>query len=160
MTEQLSLTTWVKNTMRPRRRRPRTRILLVDDFKPFCAYISKLLGGKPDYQVVGAAFDGLQAIEGAEKLRPDIVLIDIGLPELNGLEAARRIRERVPSSKIVFLTQETAPEIVEEGLRLGASGYVVKQHAGKDLLPGLEAVLRGQPFVSGRLELAGLALRP
>lgn len=124
------------------------RILLVEDFKPFRSLIISLLGGNPEFHVIYEAADGLEAVAQAQQLKPDVILMDIGLPKLNGLEAARRIRELVPSSKIVFLTQETSAEVVKEALSLGAWGYVSKQQTQPDLLAALRAILQGKRFVS------------
>jgi DNA-binding NarL/FixJ family response regulator len=92
--------------------------------------------------------DGLQAVQKAEELRPDLVLLDIGLPKLNGIEAARRIRKVSRGSKILFVTQESSAEVVRECLRLGALGYVMKECAARELLLALEAVCQGRQFVS------------
>ena len=100
-------------------------------------------------QIVGEASDGLEAVRQAEELKPDLILLDIGLPTLNGIEAARQIRSLAPESKIIFLTQESSADVVREALSLGAWGYVVKARAGSDLLPAVEAVLLGKQFISG-----------
>jgi DNA-binding NarL/FixJ family response regulator len=92
--------------------------------------------------------DGLEAVRKACELGPDLILLDIGLPSLNGIEAARQIRTRVPESKIIFLTQESCAEVVQEALRLGACGYVKKLKAAKGLLAVVEAVVSGNQFVS------------
>jgi len=105
---------------------------------------------KPELQVVGEASDGPEAIEKAVELKPDLVLLDIGLPTLNGMEIARTIRDLVPGSKIIFLSQESSPEIMEEAVSLGASGYVVKSKAGSDLLATLECVFEYQRQVRRR----------
>jgi ActR/RegA family two-component response regulator len=97
--------------------------------------------------------DGLEAVRKAEELQPDLVVLDIGLPSLNGIEAARRIRRLSPSSKILFLSQESASDVVHEALSLGALGYVVKAHAGKELLAAVDAVLQGKQFVSDGLSV-------
>lgn len=107
---------------------------------------------RPDIQIVGEALDGLDAIQKATELQPDLILFDIGLPELNGIEAAKRVRALVPDAKIIFLTQEACPEVVEEALRLGAMGYVLKSRAGSELLPAIEGVLAGRQFVGSGLE--------
>jgi DNA-binding NarL/FixJ family response regulator len=117
------------------------RILLVDDFTPWRQSVSSILLAKPELQVVGEASDGPEAVEKAVELKPDLILLDIGLPTLNGIEAARQIRKVAPESKIIFLSQESSPEIIEEAMNLGASGYVIKSRAGSDLLTTLESVL-------------------
>ena len=124
------------------------RILLVEDFEPFRSFTRSLLLERPELQIVGETSDGLEAIRQAQELDPDLILMDIGLPGLNGIETARRIRDLVPKSKIVFLTQENSPEIVQEALSLGALGYVHKPCAGNDLLRAIAAVLQGRQFVS------------
>ena len=92
--------------------------------------------------------DGLAAVQKAEELNPDLILLDIGLPELNGIEAARQIRKLVPQAKILFLSQESSADIVKEVLNLGARGYVVKTQAGSELLAAVEAILHDKQFVS------------
>ena len=98
-------------------------------------------------QVICEATDGLDAVARAEQFTPDLILMDIGLPKRNGIEAARQILEFTPNAKIIFLTQETAAEVVQEALQLGACGYVLKSRAGNDLLEAIDAVLRGEQFV-------------
>lgn len=126
-------------------------VLLVEDFGPFRAYVSTLLREKPGFQVVSEASDGLEAVRRARELNPDLILMDIGLPGLNGIEAARQIRELALRSRIVFLTQEGTTEVVEEALSSGALGYVHKPRAGSDLFPAVAAVLEGKQFVSNGL---------
>ena len=124
------------------------RILVVDDFEMFRQFVVELLGKKPELQVVGEASDGLEAIQKAVELRPDLILLDIGLPSLNGIEVARQMRSLVPESKIIFLTQETSADVVQEALSLGARGYVSKNMVPADLFAALETVLSGMTFVS------------
>jgi DNA-binding NarL/FixJ family response regulator len=100
-------------------------------------------------EVVCELADGLAAVQKAEELNPDLILLDIGLPGLNGLEAGRQIRKLVPNAKIIFLTQESSEDVIQEALKLGAQGYVIKTRAGSDLLPAVEAVLQGKQYVSG-----------
>jgi DNA-binding NarL/FixJ family response regulator len=99
-------------------------------------------------QVVGEALDGLEAIQKAVELKPELILLDIGLPMLNGLEAARQIRKLVPESKVIFLSQESSADVLQEALRIGAWGYVVKAGAETELLTAVEAVISGKRFVS------------
>jgi len=124
------------------------RVLMVDDFESWRRFASSLLRRKPELQVVGEASDGLEAVRKAVELKPDLILLDIGLPILNGFEAALQIRKLVPESKIIFLTQESAGDVIQEALRLGASGYVLKTRAESDLLTAVEAVLTRKTFVS------------
>ena len=124
------------------------RILVVEDFEPFRRFISSTLEKRYDLQVVGEVSDGIEAVQKAVELRPDLILIDIGLPTLNGIEAARQIHKLVPESKIIFLSQESSAEIVQEAFGLGAWGYVVKTSSGRELLAAVEAVILGKKFIS------------
>ncbi len=121
---------------------------MVDDFEPFRRLICSTLAKRPELQVIGEASDGLEAVQKAGEQHPDFIMLDIGLPGLSGIEAARRIRKLSPSSKIVFVSQESSAEVVEEALSLGALGYVVKTQAGSSLLAAVDAVLLGGRFVS------------
>ena len=131
---------------------PTHRILTVDDYKPFLDFVRSMLENRPDLQVIGQASDGLEAMQKAEELRPDLILLDIGLPLLNGIEVAKRLGKIVPDTKILFLSQESSSDVIEEALRSGARGYVHKSRAQNKLLPAIEAVLGGSLFDSGRLE--------
>lgn len=134
---------------RPRLRRALPlRILVVEDFIPYRRFILSTLASMGDLQVIGEVSDGLEAVQQAVELQPDLILLDIGLPSLNGIEAARQIRKLIPESKIIFLTQESSAEVVQEALSLGARGYVVKTMAESELLTAVEAVLLGKTFVS------------
>jgi DNA-binding NarL/FixJ family response regulator len=124
------------------------RVLVVDDYEPFRRLVCSTLEKRSDLRVVGEAADGLEAVQKAEELQPDLIVLDIGLPTLNGMEAARRIRKLAPESKIIFLSQESSSEVVQVALSLGAWGYVVKARAGSDLFAAVEAVLLGKHFVS------------
>ena len=124
-------------------------VLLVDDFQPFRIFVTSLLSGNG--YVLYEASDGLQALEKAQELKPDLILLDIGLPKLHGFEAARRLREVAPSSRIVFFTLENSDEMVQEALNLGACGYVSKRRAKADLPAALTAVLQGKRFISSGL---------
>jgi len=128
------------------------QILLVEDFKPYRDLVTSLLAENPDLRVACEASDGLEAVEKAQQLKPDLILMDIGLPKLDGLTAARRIHELAPSTKVVFLSQETSAEVVQEALSLGAWGYIFKQRAGTDLLGAMAEIRKGKRFVSGELD--------
>jgi DNA-binding NarL/FixJ family response regulator len=127
------------------------RVLVVDDSEPWRRYFSNTLGKQPGLQVIGEVSDGLEAVQRAEELQPDLILLDIGLPTLNGIEAARRIREVSPASKILFVSEDSDWDIAKEALSTGAGGYVVKSDAASELLPAVEAVLKGKRFVSASL---------
>ena len=99
-------------------------------------------------QVLGEASDGLEAVRKAEELNPDLILLDIGLPNLNGIEAQHRLRVRIPGAKVLFLTQDNDSDVVREALSNGAQGYVLKTDAGSELLPAIQAISRGEKFVS------------
>src|SRR5206468_5290510 len=100
------------------------------------------LQARAEFRIVGEALDGMEAIQKAEELQPDLILLDVGLPKLNGLEAARQMRKLAPLAKILFISQEFSFDMVEAALRLGASGYVHKLRVQSDLLPAIESVLR------------------
>jgi DNA-binding NarL/FixJ family response regulator len=130
---------------------PAVRVLVVDDFEPFRRVVCSILGKIPNLQIVGEASDGREAVRKAQELLPDLILLDIGLPTLNGIAAARQIRSLLPLSKIIFVTQESSPDIVEEAINLGAQGYVVKIRVAHDLLSAVEAVLDDRQFVNSVL---------
>lgn len=130
---------------------PKVRVLVVDDHEPFRRFICSTLAKKPELQIVAEASDGLEAVQKAEALQPDLIVLDIGLPKLNGLEAARQIRKLSPNSKILFLSQESSSVTAQEALALGALGYVVKPYAGTELLPAVTAVLGARQFLSSGL---------
>jgi len=127
------------------------RVLVVEDHEAWSRFISTALQTQPELELSAQVSDGLEAVQLAEQLQPDLILLDIGLPTLNGIEAARRIREVSPASKILFVSETRSPEIAEEALNTGAEGYVVKSDAGRELLPAINAVLQGKRFVSASL---------
>jgi len=127
------------------------KILVVDDFEEFRRLICALLIPKIEFQVAEAS-DGLEALRKAEELLPDLIVLDIALPSLNGLEVGKRIREFVPKTKILFLSGESSPDVVRAALNLGALGYVHKPELQSDLVPAIEAVLKGELFVSRNLK--------
>jgi len=123
----------------------------VDDYEPWRRFERLTFLGREDLQIVGECCDGDEAVQKAEELRPDLILLDISLPTLNGIEAARRIREVSPNSKILFVSENRSPEIAEEALNTGAGGYVVKSDAAGELIPAIKAVLAGKRFISASL---------
>lgn len=133
-------------------RKSATRVLLVDDHQGFRKFIGSVLDRQPDLQLVGEAEEGPIAVRKYIELQPDLVLLDIGLPGLNGFQVARHIRQFDPACRIVFLTQENCPEIVQEALALGAAAYVIKAQTASDLIPAMLAARDGRQFVSSRVE--------
>ena len=123
---------------------------MVEDSEPFRRFICSTLRKRPELQIVGEFSDGLEAVQKAEELQPDLILLDIGLPRLNGIEAAQRIRRLSPKWKTLFVSQESSADVVQRVLSLGACGYVVKMDAGRELLAAVDAVLRGEQFVGSR----------
>jgi DNA-binding NarL/FixJ family response regulator len=139
------------DTTRPIFRDMPVGVLVVDDFKPFRALVLAMLDNKPGLRIIAEATDGLEAVERAEQLRPDLVLLDIGLPRLDGIAAARQIRKAVPNSKILFLSQETSADVVQEAISAGGVGYVAKARVATELLKAIEEVLLGKPFIGSGL---------
>ena len=125
-----------------------SRVLVVDDFEPFRRIIVSILEQESGLQLVGEGSDGLGAVKKAADLRPDLIVLDIGLPSLNGREAAREIRALAPQSRILFVSQESQREIVQAALKVGARGYVHKMDAQRELLTAIKAVIRGEVYVS------------
>ena len=129
------------------------RVLLVDDFEPSRSWVRSKLKVQEHLHIVGEAFDGLEAVQKAQELIPDLILLDIGLPNLNGIRAADRIQHVVPGAKILYLSQEHDIDIVRTALSNGAKGYLLKAAAESELLPAIEAVLGGEKFVSRCLNI-------
>jgi len=127
------------------------RILVVEDFEPFREFVTSALEQHPEFEIIGQLSDGLEAVGKAAELNPDLILLDIGLPSLNGIAAASRIREHSPQSKILFVSGDLAPDIVEQALSTGAAGYLVKSDAGRHLLAAVRAVLEGELYLSSSL---------
>jgi len=128
-------------------------ILVVDDFALFRRSIREMLSHRPEFQIVGEASDGREAVQKAVELKPRVILLDARLPRMSGIEAARQIRQLVPECKILLMSYESDPNVVEETLGLGISGYLVKTSAGRELLSSVESLVEGRRFCS--VNLAG-----
>lgn len=124
----------------------RPRILLADDHRLLTGALKSML--EPDYEVVGAAFDGQSLLEEAERLHPDVVVLDISMPKLNGLDAAKKLRQRSPALKLIFMTMNEDPYLVGEAFRAGASAFLLKRGAAFELTDAITAVLRGGTYLS------------
>ena len=131
---------------------PRPQILIADDHPVFTEGLRLLL--EKNYGVIGAVADGRALVTAAAKLKPDLIVVDIGMPLLNGLDAAQRVREQLPKVKIVFLTMQDNPNLAAAALELGPIGFVLKYSAGSELLQAISEVLRGKSYVSPRLRSA------
>lgn len=127
------------------------RILHVDDSADWQILVQTQLRQHPTLRIIGCASDGMEAILKADQLQPDLVLLDIEMPRLNGVDAARQIQKVAPGSAILFLSQNTDSELIMEALETGAQGFVLKSEAMRDLLEGIAAVLRGERFLSREL---------
>lgn len=124
------------------------RILVVDDHPVVRQGLKTLLEGQSGWEVVGEASDGLEALDKANSLLPDIVVLDVTMPKMHGLEACRLLREKTPGPEILFVTQHDSPQMMREALDAGARGYVVKSNAARDLLEAVEAVSQHRVFVA------------
>lgn len=124
------------------------RILIVDDFLAWRREVVQELAKNPEFEIVGEASDGLEAIKKYAALHPDVVLLDIGMPGINGLEAARQILLDSPDARIVFWSEYSDRQVVHAAFQLGAKAYIAKSEAAGDLMPALEAVLHELIFVS------------
>ncbi|PYX44162.1 MAG: hypothetical protein DMG79_21075 [Acidobacteria bacterium] len=132
---------------------PRARTLVVDDNELWRRSVCSMLEGLADVQVIAEASDGLEAVKIARELKPDVILLDIGLPSLNGMEASTRISKTASGTKILFLTGNHDTEVVRAALSNGAYGYVLKADAGIEPLPAIKALLRDEKFVSSGIKV-------
>jgi DNA-binding NarL/FixJ family response regulator len=134
------------------------RLLVADDHELLLDGLRRLL--EPDFELVGVVKDGRAAVSAYEQLRPDALLLDIGMQGLNGIEAARQISRQFPDARLIFVTMQTDRAYVEEAFRAGALGYVVKQSAAAELLDAIKSVLRGRRYLSARIAAAMDAAAP
>ena len=133
--------------------KPILRVLIVEGHEPMRQYIATKLRGKLQLRIVAEVAGGVDAVQKAEELRPDLIVMNVGLPRLDGIEATRRSQKVHPKSKILFVTENCSPDVAEEALRGRGLGYVLKSNAEEDLLPAVDAVLRSKRFIT--LGLAG-----
>jgi two-component system nitrate/nitrite response regulator NarL len=124
------------------------QILLADDFEPWRSFVASLLQKNPEWQIICEASDVLEAVQKAKEFQPDLIVLDIGLPKLNGIEVALSIRKAAPESRILFASENRSPEVVAVALSAGGRGYVVKSDGASELLVAVEAVLQDKRFVS------------
>jgi DNA-binding NarL/FixJ family response regulator len=123
------------------------RILVVDDHPVVRHGLKSLLGARNGWEVIGEASDGIEAVDKASDLTPDVVVLDVSMPRMNGLEACRLIRKSVPECEVLIVTQHDSAQMMREALDAGARGYVVKSNAARDLLAAVDAVSRHTPFM-------------
>jgi DNA-binding NarL/FixJ family response regulator len=124
----------------------KVRILLADDHAMFCSLVQTLL--EPTYEVVGSVGDGQELLASASTMAPDVAVIDIGMPSLNGLDAGRRLKQQMPRVKIIYLTMNASAALANDALRAGASGYVLKNGQTSELLEAIRLSLQGRSYVS------------
>jgi len=122
------------------------RLLVADDHEVIRRGVRSLLGTQPGWEVSGEAASGREAVEKAKQLKPDLVVLDITMPELDGLEATRQILEAVPKTKVLILTMHESEQVMSEVLKAGALGYVLKSDAADNLVPAVKALIHGKPF--------------
>jgi len=124
----------------------RPRVLLADDHTMFSQGLQSLL--EDDFDLVGAVSDGEALVEAARRLNPDVIIVDISMPVMNGLDAVRQLKKDGATAKIIFLTMHADDRLLAEAFRCGGSGYVLKQSAGEELITGIGKVLAGQKYVT------------
>jgi len=128
-----------------------TYILVVDDFLPWQHFVAVMLQREIDMQIISTAVDGLEAIRKAKEIKPHLILMDLSLPGINGIDTTRQIRIDSPSSRVLFLSEHRDSDLIRAAFGVGACGYVLKSDSNPDLILGIRAVLLGQPFVSRSL---------
>jgi DNA-binding NarL/FixJ family response regulator len=127
------------------------RILVVDDHELVRRGLKSILETHPNWVVAGEATTGREAIEKAETLKPEVVILDMSMPELNGLEATRGILKVLPDTRVLVLTQHDSEQLVRSFLLVGAQGYLVKSDAARDLVPAVESLQQGRPFFTSKV---------
>jgi len=138
----------------------KTRVLIVEDYEPFSRLLQCLLKEEPALQLEAFASDGMAALHAAEDLHPDLILLDIDLPKLTGIEVARRLRDLETASTIIFVTNELSPGLVDCAFALGARGYVLKTDVVPELPIAIKTVLNGGTFISSSCRAAAISMGP
>ena len=123
-----------------------TRVILADDHTLMLDALRKLL--EPEFEVVGMFGDGCSLVDDAPALKPDVIVLDVGMPKMNGLNAGRRLKKAIPGVKLIYLTMNQDPEIAAEAFRLGANGYLLKSSSGTELVEALRKVARGYSYIT------------
>ena len=123
-----------------------TRVVLADDHTLMLDALRKLL--EPEFEVVGTFADGCELVENAARLKPNVIVIDIGMPKMNGFSAGRRLKKLIPGVKLIYLTMNEDPEMVAEALSLGANGYILKNSSGSELVDAIRKVARGSSYIT------------
>ncbi|MBI2815621.1 MAG: response regulator transcription factor [Acidobacteria bacterium] len=133
------------------------KILIADDNESLRQALKELLELKRGWKVIGEAANGRDAIQKAEQFQPEVVLLDINMPEVNGLDAARQIHQTLPKVRLIILTVHDSPQMIREAFETGIHGYVVKSCLVRDLEPAIQAARQDRPFISGRGSVSGSA---
>ena len=126
-----------------------TRVILADDHRLMLDALKKLL--EPEFNVVGEFGDGLELLRAAPQLNPHVIVLDIGMPTMNGLTAGHRLKQLMPTVKLIYLTMTQDPDLAAEAFRLGASGYLLKSSAGSELVSTIRSVVRGGTYITPRM---------
>src|SRR5205809_617011 len=124
----------------------RTRVILADDHKLILDALKNLI--EPEFEVVGTFGDGHALVEGAPELKPQVIVLDVGMPTMNGISAGQRLKQLMPNIKLIYLTMNQDPDLAAEAFRLGAKGYLLKSSAGSELVDALRAVVRGGSYMT------------
>jgi DNA-binding NarL/FixJ family response regulator len=135
-------------------------ILLADDNDDLRRGVRDLLEAQPGWRVVGEAVNGREALEKATQFAPEVVILDVSMPELDGISAAPLIRQALPQAELLMLSQHDSPDMITRALDAGARGYVLKSQASRDLVPAVQAVRTHVPFLSAELAVGRLAVEP
>ena len=128
----------------------RYRVLVVEDHARWRHHLSSVLGSAGQWELVGAAADGMEGLRKVDELKPDLILLDVGLPDLDGIEVSRQILSRHPSSRVLFVSEHQSSDVVQAALGSGARGYITKSDAGRELLPAMDAIVHGRRFIGAR----------